>query len=105
MSKISYYLLCIPAIYSGFMIYKTPTLADSLIVFALCSVIGVFSYVSSKVIPEAESRKVMELKERLEIQKLETLIEHTKETAVLEKARRDNLKATMGYEPEKQIKF
>lgn len=99
------YLLFIPIIYSAFMIYKTPTISDAIIVSSLCALIGFIGYYTARYINTSESSELSKLEEELKIERLKLHIEQVKENATNERAIRDSRAATMGYQPGKEIKF
>jgi peptidoglycan/LPS O-acetylase OafA/YrhL len=105
MSRINYYLLSIPVIYSAYSIYKGANLADSLIICALCAVIGFAGYLSMKAVPTETNTELKKLEEALKIERMKLSIEQVKENAIREKAVRDSRLAVMSHESGKQIKF
>jgi hypothetical protein len=101
-----YYLLSIPVIYSSFMLWKTPTLSDAIIVAALSSVVGFVSYLSLKYIGQPEQNKELtKLEEELKVERLKLSIEQIRENAVREKALRDARASLTGFQDGKELRF
>lgn len=105
MKNIVYYLLSIPVIYSGFMLYKTPTVSDSIIVTSLCFLVGSIGYFSVKFGPVYKNEEIEKLEEELKIERMKLSLDQIKENALKEKAIKDARAAMNGYEPGKQIRF
>jgi hypothetical protein len=86
------------------MIYKTPSLSDSLIVIALSSLTGLVIYLNKK-FEKKNVTEVDKLEEQLKIERLKLNIDQIKENSLREKAIRDSRLSTMGYQEGKKIQF
>jgi len=87
------------------MIYKTPTLADALIVASLSLLITSVAFISSKFSHIADNSELSKLEEELKIERLKISIEHSRENMLRDKALKDARNSTMGIVAGKTIKF
>jgi hypothetical protein len=106
MSK-SAFLLSIPFIYAGFMLYKSPTIADAIIVLSLSALVGAITYFSHKFdnTYREDNKELRKLREELEIERTKASIEHIKENMIRDKASRDARNAVLGNISSGEIRF
>jgi hypothetical protein len=105
MKNLVHYLLLVPITYSGFMLSKTPSLSDAIIVASLSCLVGFLRYLNVRYDVNPEVSELSKLEGQLREERLRLSIEQTKEAAIRDKSLRDARSASMGYEPGKQIKF
>ena len=81
----------VPVIYSAFMLTKTPTLSDALIVCALSAISYGLSYLTYKkeTSNQPSNIELKNLYEELEIEKVKLAIEENKRQAAIRKAKED----------------
>jgi len=84
-------------VYASFMLYRIPTIADSLIVLALSMVsLGYFYIISNKkqeLLDSPEAKAIKELEVQLEKERLQENLEALKYEAKRRKAQRDEANA------------
>jgi hypothetical protein len=105
MKNIVYYLITIPVIYSGFMVYKTPTVSDAIIVASLSLLVGFVGYLTTRYSPTQKISEIGKLEEELKIERMKLSLDQVRENAIKERSIKDARAAMNGYEPGKQIKF
>jgi hypothetical protein len=87
------------------MLYKTPTLADALIVLGLSGLIGFLGYISAKYTTNHANSELAKLEEELQIERLKVGIEQFKESSVREKALKDARASLTGSHTSKEMRF
>lgn len=77
--------------YVAFMLYKTPEISDSLIIIALCAILGFTEYLEfrSSMLP-SNNTDLDKLREELDKERLKVLINQTKHEAVRQNAMLDD---------------
>lgn len=105
MNKKLYSLLLIPVTYSGFMIAKEPTLADALIVFALCALVGTSLYFENIFTKPHDNSERHKLEDELHTKRLKLQIEQVESNALHEKSVKDSRAAVNSYQNNKKLTF
>lgn len=107
MKNLNYYLISIPCIFSCYALYRTASLADSLIIASFCALVGVFYLLDKKYPNDAKPiSEFNKLEEELKLERLKLSIEQLKEANIKDKAARDARAAIFGQDnSNKQIRF
>ncbi len=87
------------------MIYKTPTIADAIIVTALSSIIGFFSYLSVRFTSTSANPELSKLEEELQVERLKMSISQFKDNAIRDKALKDARASLTGTHTGKEVMF
>jgi hypothetical protein len=76
-------------IYSAFMLYKTPTVADGIVAAVLGLIPCIFYFIDKKFFREPRNEEIDKLHAELQIEKMKAEIEETKQHIHMKKAQLD----------------
>lgn len=88
------------------MMWKSPSIADAIIVASLCAIVGFISQLSLKYVGEvSKNNELTKLEEELKVERLKLSIDQLKENAVRERAVRDARASLSGFQEGKELRF